>query len=113
MSDEPDPATLAARHGLSERGGRATRPALSYFPAFFKAKNDPWEAGGNEGGYVNLAVAQNFLTVRPAPAAATAADAEGVALAARRIVCACLCIRRQSSPYQPALSECTVSVTGL
>jgi aspartate/methionine/tyrosine aminotransferase len=30
-----------------------------------KAKNDPWEAGANEGGYINLAVAQNFLTVAP------------------------------------------------
>ena len=61
--DSAEMAALAAEFGLSDRGAQATKPPFSYLHAFFKAMAEPWEAGTQPEGYINLAVAQNFLTV--------------------------------------------------
>jgi|TARA_B110000977_G_scaffold177726_2_gene234544 1-aminocyclopropane-1-carboxylate synthase len=56
-------AALTQTHGLSERGANATKPPFSYLHAFFKAMAEPYEPSERPEGYVNLAVAQNMLTV--------------------------------------------------
>lgn len=61
--DADQMAALVADFGLSDRGARATKPPFSYLHAFFKAMAEPWEEGTRDDGYINLAVAQNFLTV--------------------------------------------------
>ena len=61
--DAAEMAALVADFGLSVRGAQATKPPFSYLHAFFKAMAEPWEEGTREDGYINLAVAQNFLTV--------------------------------------------------
>jgi len=62
-NDDTEMAELAATHCLSSRGANATKPPFSYLHAFFKAMQEPYEPTTRENGYVNLAVAQNFLTV--------------------------------------------------
>ena len=59
----PEMETLVQNHGLSLRGAEATKPPFSYLHAFFKAMSSPYDRESNPDGYVNLAVAQNFLTV--------------------------------------------------
>lgn len=61
--DAAQMAALVADFGLSDRGAQATKPPFSYLHAFFKAMAEPWEKGIRDDGYINLAVAQNFLTV--------------------------------------------------
>lgn len=63
MADDEELAAMAATHGLSARGAAATRPPFSYLHAFFRAMSEPFDATERPDGYVNLAVAQNFLTV--------------------------------------------------
>ena len=63
MADDEELAALAAAHGLSARGAAATRPPFSYLHAFFRAMSEPFDPTDRPDGYINLAVAQNFLTV--------------------------------------------------
>lgn len=67
-SDEDDASAmkaLAKEHDLSIRGAIATKPPFSYMRAFFDAMMDPHDADANPRGYINLAVAQNHLTIEP------------------------------------------------
>ena len=63
MSDADEMARVAADFHLSERGANATKPPFSYLHAFFRAAAEPYDPEARPDGYVNLAVAQNFLTV--------------------------------------------------
>ena len=49
--------------GLSARGVRAQARPFSYFDAFVKTFSDAYDRESNPDGYINLAVAQNNLTV--------------------------------------------------
>ena len=67
-SDEDDASAmkaLAKEHDLSIRGAIATKPPFSYMRAFFDAMMDHHDADANPRGYINLAVAQNHLTIEP------------------------------------------------
>ena len=46
---------------LSERGYGACKPPFSYWPYFLRCANRPFDAKNDREGYINLAVAQNFL----------------------------------------------------
>ena len=46
---------------LSERGYGACKPPFSYWPYFLRCANRPFDATNHREGYINLAVAQNFL----------------------------------------------------
>lgn len=48
---------------VSVRGTRAQARPFSYFDAFIKTFSDSYDAVANENGYINVAVAQNNLTV--------------------------------------------------
>ena len=48
--------------GLSPRGIAATKPALSYYPAFFAAQARPWEPKAPSRGIINLCVAEDKLS---------------------------------------------------
>ena len=46
---------------LSERGYGACKPPFSYWPYFLRCASRPFDAENDREGYINLAVAQNFL----------------------------------------------------
>ena len=48
--------------GLSQRGVAATKPALSYYPAFFAAMARPWNPDDPSKGIINLCVAEDKLS---------------------------------------------------
>lgn len=48
---------------LSARGNRAKQRPFTYFDAFVRTFSDPYDAETNPRGFINLAVAQNQLTV--------------------------------------------------
>jgi len=59
MSDATDPAALAAQFGLSERGGLATKPSLTFFPQMFAAGATPSTSRLHVS---NLCVTEGVLT---------------------------------------------------